>query len=264
MIEKSMTELDLSTLSARRFFPSPPAWEDQVLYFLMLDRFSNGKEKGYLDNDGNAVTSGTIPLFQSSDAENAVRTPEEASRWREAGGKWVGGTLRGLKSKMGYLKRMGVSAIWISPIFKQVSFQETCHGYGIRNFLDVDPHFGTREDLRGVVTTAHEHGLLVILDIILNHSGNAFNYDPTVENEERRTWFSRWDGNRYHVKGFHDRSGVSSIPFWPVDPRRDASVWPDGAIWPVEFQDPALCDPANANNSQLQEASLTIVFAVPT
>jgi glycosidase len=140
---------------------------------------------------------------------------------------------------MGYLKRMGVTAIWISPIFKQVSFQETYHGYGIQNFLDVDPHFGTRDDLREVVTTAHEHGLLVILDIILNHSGNVFSYDPSVESEERRTWFPRWDGNRYQVKGFHDKSGASSIPFAPVAPNHHPSVWPDGAIWPIEFQEPA-------------------------
>jgi glycosidase len=238
MIEKSLKELDLPRLSTRRFFPSPPAWEDQVLYFMMLDRFSNGKEKGYLDNDGNAVTGGTIPQFRLSDAGNAVRASDEASRWREAGGKWVGGTLQGLMSKMGYLKRLGVTAIWISPIFKQVSFQDTYHGYGIQNFLDVDPHFGTRDDLQKVVTTAHDHGLLVILDIILNHSGNVFSYDPTVESDQRKTWFPRWDGNPYTVKGFHDKLGASSIPFSPVDPTRHSSVWPDGAIWPAEFQDP--------------------------
>lgn len=53
------------------------------------------------------------------------------------------GTLKGLESKIGYLKRLGVTAIWVSPIFKQVAFEETCRGYGIQNFLDVDPHFGS-------------------------------------------------------------------------------------------------------------------------
>ena len=52
-IEKSLLELDFASLTRRTFTPSPAAWEDQVLYFLLLDRFSDGKEKGgYRDNDG--------------------------------------------------------------------------------------------------------------------------------------------------------------------------------------------------------------------
>jgi glycosidase len=66
----------------------------------------------------------------------------------------VGGSLKGLTSKIGYLGRLGATALWISPIFKQVPYQETYHGYGIQNFLDVDPHFGTRADLRRLVRTA--------------------------------------------------------------------------------------------------------------
>ncbi|MGH7451935.1 MAG: alpha-amylase family glycosyl hydrolase [bacterium] len=52
---------------------------------------------------------------------------------------------------MGYLKRLGVTAIWVSPIFKKVAHQESHHGYGIQSFLDVDPHFGDREDLREMI-----------------------------------------------------------------------------------------------------------------
>jgi Alpha amylase, catalytic domain len=178
VIEKNFRDIDLTMLTARRFFPSPAAWEDQVLYFLMLDRFSDGKEQGYRDNAGNLVTSGATPLFQATDAENAVQTPDDAHRWREAGATWVGGTLKGLISKLGYLKRLGVTALWISPIFKQVSFQNTYHGYGVQNFLDIDPHFGTRDHLRELVATAHDLGLYVILDIILNHTGNVFCHEP--------------------------------------------------------------------------------------
>lgn len=155
MIEKSLSELNFATLTNHEFFPSPAAWEDQVLYFLMLDRFSDGKEQGYRDNEGNIVAGGTTPMFKNGDRGNATRTAQERKRWFEAGGKFVGGTLKGLASKMGYLKRLGVTAIWVSPIFKQVAHQESYHGYGIQNFLDVDPHFGDREDLREMVKTAH-------------------------------------------------------------------------------------------------------------
>jgi Glycosidases len=119
----------------------------------MLDRFSNGMENGYRDNAGALVTTGSTPLFQTSDRGNATSTQANMQRWVEAGNKFVGRTLRGLQSKIGCLERLGISAIWISPVFKQVPSQETFHGYGIQNVLDVDPRFGTRADLVSVVRT---------------------------------------------------------------------------------------------------------------
>ena len=53
---------------------------------------------------------------------------------------------------------------------------DTYHGYGIQDFLQVDPRFGTTEDLRELVQRAHERGLYVILDIILNHTGDNWGY----------------------------------------------------------------------------------------
>lgn len=74
MIEKRWSELNFVTLTNRDFFPSPTAWEDQVLYFLMLDRFSDGKEQGYCDNEGNIVASGITPMFKNEDRGNATKT----------------------------------------------------------------------------------------------------------------------------------------------------------------------------------------------
>ena len=233
MSEQSLKNLDFASLCNRSFFPSPAAWEDQVLYFLMLDRFSDGREKGCRGNNGKKVAGGATPLFQPTDAGNAVQTPEDVARWRDAGGRWVGGTLKGLTSKIGYLQRLGVTAIWVSPIFKQIAFQETYHGYGIQNFLDVDPHFGTREDLKKLVETAHKHGIRVILDIILNHSGNVFGYDADRYPTPDGFMDPRWDGRPYAVNGFHDKTGLPGIPFQPA-----AAVGPDDAIWPAEFRQP--------------------------
>lgn len=243
MAEKQLADLDLDALGNRELFPSPVAWEDQVLYFLMLDRFSNGNEQGYRDNQGNLVADGTTPMFRAGDEGNAVRTPVEAASWRDAGGRWVGGTLKGLTGKIGYLRRLGVTAIWVSPVFKQVCFQNTYHGYGIQNFLDVDPHFGSREDLREMVRVAHEHGIYVILDIILNHAGNVFGYEPDrywTENDRGERFLDpRWDGGLYRVGGFHDEAGRPSIPFAPVRLAAHPEAWPNGAVWPAELQRPA-------------------------
>lgn len=243
MVEKSLAEISWKSLTARAFTPSPAAWEDQVLYFLMLDRFSDGREQGYRDNGGRMVSRGSTPRFAPSDAGNAVQSEADAARWREAGGHWVGGSLKGLTSKMGYLQRMGVSALWISPLFKQVPYQDSYHGYGIQNFLDVDPHFGSRDDLRTLVETAHRHGIYVILDVILNHAGNVFSYQPdryaVQDGVGHRYLDTRWDNRPYAVAGYHDAQGRPTLPFAPIDSHAHPQAWPDGAIWPAEFQDPA-------------------------
>ncbi len=248
MVEKQLSKLDLESFTTDRdYHPSPIAWEDQVFYFMMLDRFSDDKEIGYKDIDGNVVPpepTRTTPMFKEQDKGNAIKTPEDAAHWREAGTKYVGGNLKGLKSKIGYLKRLGVTAIWISPIFKQVKFQETYHGYGIQDFLEIEPRFGTREDLKELVKTAHANGIYVILDIILNHTGNVFSYAPDRywTPDGKGNWFldSRWDGKPYQVKGFNDKEGHPTLPFQKTD-ADNPSTWPDAdaAIWPVEFQDPS-------------------------
>jgi glycosidase len=119
MSETQLASLNISQLtSGVAYFKSPVAWEDQVLYFLMLDRFSDNNEKDYKDADGKTVSAGTTQLFKMTDNQNAIQNQTDAGHWRDAGSKYVGGSINGLKSKLGYLKRLGVSAIWVSPIFK--------------------------------------------------------------------------------------------------------------------------------------------------
>jgi glycosidase len=241
VIEKSLLELDFASLTRRTFTPSPAAWEDQVLYFLLLDRFSDGQEKdGYRDNQDRPVTSGSTPLYRFE--ENARI---DYNTWFNAGDGWHGGTIAGLRSKLGYLRRLGVTTLWVSPIFRQVAFAPTYHGYGIQNYLDVDPHFGTRMEFRDFVQSAHEQGIYVILDIIAHHAGNVFSYAPDrYPTQDPRTgqWYvdPRWDGKPYVVQGFNDREGRPSLPFDVSNGRQLDAAWPDGAVWPREFQRPGL------------------------
>jgi glycosidase len=233
MAERSLAEIDWQALLARRFHPSPAAWEDQVLYFLMLDRFSDGREDGVRDLAG-AELRGTTPLFALTDAGNA-----DPAAWQAAGGRWCGGTLAGLRSKLGYLSRLGVTALWISPVFKQVAFGDSYHGYGIQHFLDVDGHFGHREELRELVREAHEAGIYVVLDIILNHAGHVFTYRPDrywTERDGHGFFEPRWDGRPYEVAGYTDEHGEPTLPFAPLAERDPGRA--DRGIWPVEFQVP--------------------------
>lgn len=207
---KHAAEINLKRITEEKsFFPSPINWEDQVLYFLLIDRFSDGKEKELYNND--------------KDYENALRDEKTKKTWLEYGDKWNGGNLKGLESKLGYLKKMGVTAIWISPVFKQVPFEESYHGYGIQNFLEVDPHMGTKKDLKELVKSAHQQGIYVILDVIINHTGNVFRYEETD---------TPYNGNEYNVKAFHDKEGEPTIP---IDNIEIEKVWPDGGVWPQEL-----------------------------
>jgi glycosidase len=139
------------------------------------------------------------------------------------------------------LKRLGVTAVWVSPIFKQVSFKETYHGYGIQNFLEVDPHFGTKDDLKEMARVAHENGIYVILDIILNHSGDVFRYRPEFCCcRKGESSFPCWNGTQFEAQGFNNAYGEPVIEFKPVGPDEEAEVWPNGAIWPKEFQQPEI------------------------
>jgi glycosidase len=229
---------DLAWDQVRRptYHPSPSSWADQVLYFLLVDRFSDGREDGYRDVSGDVV-DGTTPMFGPADEGNAVGTAEEAAAWRSAGATWAGGTLAGIRSKLGYLDRLGVTALWISPVLRQRPGTSDYHGYGIQNFLEVDPHYGSEEDLRRLVADAHALGIHVVLDVVLNHTGDVFGYDPdrypAVDPDTGARYLDpRWDGAPYRVAGWRDESGAPTLPFPdPVDAARSGS-----AVWPAELQ----------------------------
>lgn len=210
---RSLEDLNLEKITAdREYFPSPESWEDEILYFLLADRFSDGQEQ--------------IAYNPETDFENALRDDRERERWHRCADRWNGGTLAGIKSKLDYLRELGISAIWISPIFRQVAFEESFHGYGIQNFLAVDPHFGSRDDLRELVAAAHQRGIRVVLDIILNHAGNVFAYQDGEP---------EYNGEHFPIKGFRDRHGDPSLSAESPD---FELAWPDGGIWPRELMRP--------------------------
>nr|WP_156778051.1 alpha-amylase family glycosyl hydrolase [Chlorobium ferrooxidans] len=234
-VERRLADIDFQALvENRQFYPSPASWEDEVLYFLFLDRFSDGKEyDGFCNSEGIPVAAlpgeRTTSLFNTL-TDEATASPES---WFEAGKRWCGGTIAGMKAKLGYLQRLGISAIWVSPVFRQVTGSNDYHGYGIQNFLDVDPHFGTREELREFVRAAHDLGIRVILDIIINHAGDVFAY----EGNQRYIYQG---GCAWPVSGYRLSSGEEGgIPFDAAPAPFQSGAWPDGAVWPEELQSPA-------------------------
>ena len=79
------------------------------------------------------------------------------------------GDLRGIQSRLGYLKTLGITAIWLNPIFESGWFDG---GYDVIDFYKVDPRFGSNSDLVALVSAAHAEGLKVCLDLVAGHTSN--------------------------------------------------------------------------------------------
>ncbi|MFC1793404.1 alpha-amylase family glycosyl hydrolase [Planctomycetota bacterium] len=199
------------------YFSSPVDWRDEVLYFLLVDRFSDGREEPgkLLDRTNlNAARPG-LPNGELW----------RWDRWAESGRqRWQGGTIKGVQSKLGYLKQLGVTVLWLSPVFKQRGHLDTYHGYGIQDFLEVDPRFGSRQDLVDLVTAAHAEGLRIILDVVFNHSGANWLYSPDTPGGIYEAVYKA-DGC-YPFGSWRDGKG---------EPAPDIATEEDG-VWPTELQ----------------------------
>jgi glycosidase len=186
-------------------------WRDEVLYFLLVDRFSDGGE-----GNRRLLDRGNLARDRPNGADGQAWRWD---RWAQSGGdRFQGGTINGVKSKLDYLAGLGVTAIWLSPVFKQRGHLDTYHGYGLQNFLDVDPRFGSRADLVSLVQAAHARGMRVILDVIFNHSGHNWNYP----NDEHSPQFRPFPGF-YELGAFRDRDGA---PLTSALTDAEAGVWP--------------------------------------
>ncbi len=195
----------------RLLYPSPVDWRDEVLYFLLVDRFSDGGESGRR-------------LLDRSDVPAARPDGWRWDLWaRSGGGRWQGGSLQGVISKLGYLQQLGVTTLWISPVFKQRGHLDTFHGYAIQDFLDIDPRVGTRADLVEVVARAHASGMRVILDVVFQHSGPNWEYPPDTPGGPDMPAYTT---GRYPFGSWRGEHGelVTVI------------ADPDQGVWPVEFQ----------------------------
>jgi glycosidase len=208
--------------AALRVLATPPprsALSGQRIYFVLTDRFANG-DRG---NDRGGRPGGfAVTGYRPGDP-----------------GAYHGGDLRGLTAKLPYIRRLGATAIWITPPFVQRTTQGLTagyHGYWGVDFTRVDPHLGTNQDFGAFVAEAHRLDLRVILDVVVNHTGDVISYAgagaagaPYVEQSERpyrdvdgRAFDpARYAGRRTFPRLFPDRR---SFPYRPVVGPADRSL----------------------------------------
>lgn len=127
-----------------------------VIYLIMPDRFANGDES-------NDYVAGML---------------EKPNRAEPFGRH--GGDIKGIESKLDYLKDFGVTALWLNPVLENNQSHSTYHGYAISDFYKVDPRFGSNEDFRALTRKAHDKGMKMIMDMVFNHAGSEtwFVKDP--------------------------------------------------------------------------------------
>ncbi|GIF76297.1 alpha-amylase family glycosyl hydrolase [Asanoa siamensis] len=175
---------------------------DENFYFVMADRFANGDTA----NDQGGL--GSDPLVSGFDPTRK--------------GFYNGGDLKGLRSKIDYIKGLGTTSIWLTPSFKNKAVQledgpsAGYHGYWITDFTQIDPHLGTNADLRALIDTAHAKGMKVYFDIITNHTADVIGYEEGA----RRGYVSK-DAVPYRTASgatFDDRDFAGQPSFPALDP----------------------------------------------
>lgn len=150
---------------------TPFVWEGANLYFLLPDRFLNADTANDVNFNRNRET-GKLRGFEGGDLKGVTQ-----------------------KIKEGYFTNLGVNAIWMAPIFEQIhegtdegtGLTYGFHGYWTKDWTALDPNFGTKEDLRELISEAHKRGIRVLLDAVVNHTGPVTKTDTQWPNEWVRT-----------------------------------------------------------------------------
>jgi len=156
-------------------YPDVSWLRDAVIYHIFVDRFATERGKAFATHDDLAG--------------------------------FYGGTLRGIIEKLDYLSELGVSVLWLSPIFPSPSH----HGYDSTDFRTIEPRLGTQEDLRELINAAHTRGLRILLDFVPNHVSDTHPYfqdaisNPDSPYREYFT-FTHWPDT------YESFFGVKSLP----------------------------------------------------
>lgn len=209
-VETSTESLSLSEATALATDSARSSFASDSIYFVMTDRYKNGDPSNDLGGTGSSNRS--ISGFDAADPG-----------WSHGGD--LAGLSDGCEKTDGSgdgiprIKRMGFSAIWITPPFRQNFVQQgsaAYHGYWINDFTTIDPRWGTNAQFKNFVDCAHRLGLKVVLDIVVNHTGDIITYSDGWygfrSSPTNRAYVPSWassikgpswlnDVNNYHNQG---------------------------------------------------------------
>jgi glycosidase len=179
--------------------------QDDVLYLIMPDRFANGDPS----ND---------------EPKESVNSFDRAKPRA-----YHGGDLAGVREHLDYLKELGVTTLWLTPVVKNTGAQ-SYHGYGAVDLYAVDPHLGTLKDYQELVTEAHHRHMKIFFDVVPNHIGAQH---PWLANPPLADWFHGTPQHHLNTSspitgsfyGKPDNQPLGNDPFEVlVDPHAPASL----------------------------------------
>ncbi|WP_298265994.1 alpha-amylase family glycosyl hydrolase [uncultured Lutibacter sp.] len=150
-----------STQQVVKAVETPFIWENVTMYFLLTDRFFNGDTNNDV-NFNRTQKAGKLRGFEGGDIKGIIK-----------------------KIEAGYFTNLGVNAIWLSPVYEQIhgatdegtGLTYAYHGYWTKDWTSLEPNFGTKEDLKKLVEIAHAHGIRIVLDAVINHTGPVTEVD---------------------------------------------------------------------------------------
>lgn len=183
---------------------------DDVFYFVLPDRFNNGKH----ENDNGSAEPGISQGGYKPDDKFGFH----------------GGDIAGVEQKLDYLKDMGITAIWMTPILRNKAIQwggYAHHGYWIVDFTQIDPHFGSNDDLKSLIDAAHKKDMKIFFDIITNHTADVIRFeechhpDGTFRGEQTCEYKTREqvkNGDTYSPFIPEKEKNVK-VPDWLNDPK---------------------------------------------
>ncbi|WP_438349325.1 pullulanase [Paenibacillus sp. FA6] len=145
-------------------------WDEARIYFALTDRFQDGDPTNNNDVDKNHLEA------------------------------YHGGDFRGLIDKLDYLQQLGINTLWITPIVDNIDFnkgidfdskQYGYHGYWAKDFTKIDEHLGDLETFKELIDTAHDKGIKIMVDVVLNHAGYG------LKDEDNRPGITQEDKDRF-------------------------------------------------------------------
>ncbi|KQU60675.1 alpha-amylase family glycosyl hydrolase [Rossellomorea marisflavi] len=145
-------------------------WQDESIYFLMVDRFNNG------DSSNDKNVNANDPL------------------------SYQGGDFQGIIDRLDYIQEMGFTAIWLTPIFENQP--GGYHGYWTTDYYKTEEHFGSIETFKKLVEEAHKRDMKIILDFVVNHVGPEH---PWVTDPAKADWF-----HEKQTMNFEDEDSVKN------------------------------------------------------
>lgn len=179
-----------------------------VIYLLMPDRFANGNP----NND------------------NVDSQPEKADRSIDFGRH--GGDIKGIQDHLDYIKELGATTIWCTPLLENNYTKYTYHGYAISDYYKTDPRFGSNEEYVNLVAASHQKGLKVIIDMVSNHCGIWHWWMNDLPFED---WIHQWPEMTYTSHKFNT---IKDIHAAAIDKKLFYEGWFDKTMPDLNQQNP--------------------------